>query len=252
MAFTAKDVVDLREKTGAGMLDCKKALTECNGDMAKAVDYLREKGIAAVAKRQSRIAAEGAVFSYIHMNGTIGVLLEVNCETDFVAKSPAFQELGHDVSMHIAAANGQQMELLTRYVNAHAVVSDAAHRYGMLQRERIDQIRLAHLRNQHRFQAVECLLESSGLSVGIVDIDAEPLHVTLAGDASDNASFADKNRGDPCLDRAEDLQRCIGSDIENRSLLHHQGNVGGTAVILLQYIGSVRHLYLCTLFSDGF
>ena len=105
MAFTAKDVVDLREKTGAGMLDCKKALTECNGNMDKAVDYLREKGIAAAAKRQSRIAAEGAVFSYIHMNGTIGVLLEVNCETDFVAKSPAFQELGHDISMHIAAAN---------------------------------------------------------------------------------------------------------------------------------------------------
>ena len=87
------------------MLDCKKALTECNGDMAKAVDYLREKGIAAVAKRQGRIAAEGAVFSYIHMNGTIGVLLEVNCETDFVAKSPAFQELGHDIAIHIAAAN---------------------------------------------------------------------------------------------------------------------------------------------------
>jgi len=105
MAFTAKDVMDLREKTGVGMLDCKKALTECDGNMDKAVDYLREKGIAAAAKRQSRIAAEGAVFSYIHMNGTIGVLLEVNCETDFVAKSPAFQELGHDIAIHIAAAN---------------------------------------------------------------------------------------------------------------------------------------------------
>ena len=105
MAFTAKDVMDLREKTGVGMLDCKKALTETNGDMEKAIVYLREKGIAAAAKRQSRIAAEGAVFSYIHMNGTIGVLLEINCETDFVAKSPAFQELGHDIAIHIAAAN---------------------------------------------------------------------------------------------------------------------------------------------------
>lgn len=105
MAFTAKDVVELREKTGVGMLDCKKALTECGGNMEKAIDYLREKGIAAAAKRQARIAAEGAVFSYIHMNGTIGVLLEVNCETDFVAKSPAFQELGHDIAIHIAAAN---------------------------------------------------------------------------------------------------------------------------------------------------
>ena len=104
MAFTAKDVVELREKTGVGMLDCKKALTESNGDMEKAVQYLREKGIAAAAKKQSRIAAEGAVFSYIHMGGKIGVLLEINCETDFVAKSDDFQALGHDIAMHIAAA----------------------------------------------------------------------------------------------------------------------------------------------------
>jgi len=104
MAFTAKDVVELREKTGVGMLDCKKALTESNGDMEKAIQYLREKGIAAAAKKQSRIAAEGAVFSYIHMGGKIGVLLEINCETDFVAKSDDFQALGHDIAMHIAAA----------------------------------------------------------------------------------------------------------------------------------------------------
>lgn len=104
MAFTAKDVVELREKTGVGMLDCKKALTESNGDMEKAVAWLREKGIASAAKKQSRIAAEGAVFSYIHMGGKIGVLLEINCETDFVAKSDDFQALGHDVAMHIAAA----------------------------------------------------------------------------------------------------------------------------------------------------
>ena len=104
MAFTAKDVVELREKTGVGMLDCKKALTESNGDMEKAIAWLREKGIASAAKKQSRIAAEGAVFSYIHMGGKIGVLLEINCETDFVAKSDDFQALGHDVAMHIAAA----------------------------------------------------------------------------------------------------------------------------------------------------
>ena len=104
MAYTAKDVVELREKTGVGMLDCKKALEETNGDMEKAIAYLREKGIANAAKKQTRVAAEGAVFSYIHMNGKIGVLLEVNCETDFVAKSPAFQELGHDLCIHIAAA----------------------------------------------------------------------------------------------------------------------------------------------------
>ena len=105
MEFTAKDVVELREKTGAGMLDCKKALADCGGNMEKAIDMLREKGKAAAAKKASRIAAEGAVFSYIHMGGKIGVLLEVNCETDFVAKSPAFQELGHDIALHLAAAN---------------------------------------------------------------------------------------------------------------------------------------------------
>jgi len=104
MAFTAKDVVALREKTGAGMLDCKQALTETNGDIEKAIEYLRKKGVASASKKAGRVAAEGAVFSYIHMGGKIGVLLELNCETDFVAKSEAFQELGHDIALQIAAA----------------------------------------------------------------------------------------------------------------------------------------------------
>ena len=103
MAFTAKDITTLREQTGAGMLDCKNALTECNGDMAKAADWLREKGISKAAKKASRIAAEGAVFLYNHMNGKIGVMMELNCETDFVAKNPDFQQLGHDICLHIAA-----------------------------------------------------------------------------------------------------------------------------------------------------
>lgn len=103
MAFTLKDITTLREQTGAGMLDCKNALTECNGDMNKAADWLREKGIAKAAKKASRIAAEGSVFLYNHMNGKIGVMLELNCETDFVAKNPDFQTLGHDICLHIAA-----------------------------------------------------------------------------------------------------------------------------------------------------
>ena len=103
MNFTAKDITTLREQTGAGMLDCKNALTECNGDMNKAADWLREKGIAKAAKKASRIAAEGAVFLYNHMNGKIGVMMELNCETDFVAKNPDFQQLGHDICLHIAA-----------------------------------------------------------------------------------------------------------------------------------------------------
>ena len=105
MSFTANDVKTLRERTGAGMMDCKKALVETDGDMDKAVDYLREKGIAKAAKKASRIAAEGVVDSYIHMGGKIGVLLEVNCETDFVARGEQFKELVHDIALQIAAAN---------------------------------------------------------------------------------------------------------------------------------------------------
>lgn len=102
--FTAQDIVKLRTMTGAGMMDCKKALTESNGDMDGAVKYLREKGMAAAAKKADRIAAEGVVGSYIHMGGKIGVLVEVNCETDFVAKSEQFQTLVKDIAMQIAAA----------------------------------------------------------------------------------------------------------------------------------------------------
>ncbi len=102
--FTAKDVMTLREMSGAGMMDCKKALVETDGDMEKAMDYLREKSLAASAKKASRIAAEGIVDSYIHLGGKIGVLVEVNCETDFVAKNEDFKVLVHDIAMHIAAS----------------------------------------------------------------------------------------------------------------------------------------------------
>jgi len=101
--FTAKDVMALRDKTGAGMMDCKKALTESDGNEEKAIEWLREKGMASAAKKAGRIAAEGVVSSYIHMGGKIGVLVEVNCETDFVAKSDAFKELVKDIAMQIAA-----------------------------------------------------------------------------------------------------------------------------------------------------
>lgn len=102
--FTAQDIAKLRAMTGAGMMDCKKALTESNGDMDGAVKFLREKGMAAAAKKADRIAAEGVVGSYIHTGGKIGVLVEVNCETDFVAKSEQFQQLVKDIAMQIAAA----------------------------------------------------------------------------------------------------------------------------------------------------
>lgn len=105
MSFTAKDVAELRARTNAGMMDCKKALTECDGDFEKATVWLREKGIAAAAKKQGRIASEGVVSSYIHMGGKIGVLVELNCETDFVAKTELFQEIARNIGMQIAAAN---------------------------------------------------------------------------------------------------------------------------------------------------
>jgi elongation factor Ts len=105
MEVTAQMVKQLRERTGAPMMDCKAALTEAQGDLEKAVDGLRKKGLAAAAKKAGRITAEGAVGSYIHGGGKIGVLVEVNCETDFVARTDQFQELVRDVAMHIAAAD---------------------------------------------------------------------------------------------------------------------------------------------------
>ncbi len=102
---TADAVKQLRELTGAGMMDCKKALVETDGDIEKAVDLLREKGLAKAAKKAGRIASEGLVVSYIHGNGRIGVLLEVNCETDFVARNEEFQALCHDIAMQVAATN---------------------------------------------------------------------------------------------------------------------------------------------------
>lgn len=104
MSISANDVKVLRERTGAGMMDCKKALTDANGDMEKAIEILRERGLAAAAKKSGRIAAEGVVESYIHMGGKIGVLVEVNCETDFVAKTDEFRNFVKDIAMHIAAA----------------------------------------------------------------------------------------------------------------------------------------------------
>ncbi|GIO36131.1 elongation factor Ts [Paenibacillus antibioticophila] len=117
MAVDAKAVKELREKTGAGMLDCKKALEEANGDLTKASEILREKGLAAAANKAGRVATEGVVESYIHAGGRIGVLVEINCETDFVAKTDQFKDFARDVAMHIAAMN-------PRYVRREEVPQD--------------------------------------------------------------------------------------------------------------------------------
>ena len=109
--FTSADVMKLREQTGVGMMDCKKALVEADGNFEAAVKILREKGMASAAKKQGRIASEGVVSSYIHMGGRIGVLVEVNCETDFVARSDAFLELVHDIAMQIAASKPEVVSI---------------------------------------------------------------------------------------------------------------------------------------------
>jgi elongation factor Ts len=105
MSVDAKTVKVLREKTGAGMMDCKRALVETNGDLEKAVEELRKAGVAKAEKKGSRAAQEGLIYSYIHHGGRLGVLLEVNCETDFVAKTDGFKELVHNLSIQIAATN---------------------------------------------------------------------------------------------------------------------------------------------------
>src|SRR5688572_26010611 len=104
MAITAEMVKNLREKTGAGIVECKKALTETDGNEEQAIEALRKAGLASAKKREGRIAAEGIVGSYIHMGGKVGVLVEVNCETDFVARSDDFQRVVKDLAMHICAS----------------------------------------------------------------------------------------------------------------------------------------------------
>ena len=103
--ISAATVKQLREKTGAGIMDCKEALSECNGDISKAVDFLRKKGLATAAKRAGRATTEGIIESYIHMDSKLGVLVEINCETDFVAKNEDFKEFAKNIAMHITATN---------------------------------------------------------------------------------------------------------------------------------------------------
>jgi elongation factor Ts len=115
--ITPANIKALREKTGAGMMECKKALTEAAGNEERAIEILRERGLASAKKKEGRVAAEGVVGSYIHMGGKVGVLVEVNCETDFVARGEEFQQLVKDIAMHIAAAE-------PRYVAREDVTSE--------------------------------------------------------------------------------------------------------------------------------
>ena len=109
MVITSAMVKELREKTGAGMMDCKEALTASDGDFGKAIDYLRKKGMSAATKRSSKAAKEGTIASYIHMGGKIGVMVELNCETDFVARTEEFKELAHNLALQISAMSPQYL-----------------------------------------------------------------------------------------------------------------------------------------------
>jgi elongation factor Ts len=130
--ISAKLVKDLRDKTGAGMMDCKKALAETNGDTEKAIEWLRQKGIASAEKKSGRTAAEGAIGSYIHTGARVGVLVEVNCETDFVARGDIFQELIRNVAMQIAACPSVD------YVRVEDIPSDVADREKQIEMGRDD------------------------------------------------------------------------------------------------------------------
>jgi elongation factor Ts len=160
-AISASSVQDLRNKTGAGMMDCKKALSETNGDVEKAVEYLRKKGVSAAEKKAGRETKQGSIISYIHGGGRIGVLVEINCETDFVARNENFQNFSRDIGMHVAATN-------PRFLNREAVPTD------ILEKEK--EIHRAQLRDQkkpeammekiiegklNRFYEENCLLEQA-------------------------------------------------------------------------------------------
>jgi elongation factor Ts len=161
MAISASAVKELREKTGAGMLDCKKALEEANGDLTKAAALLREKGLAAAANKAGRIATEGVVESYIHGGGRIGVLVEVNCETDFVAKTEQFRDFVRDIAMQIAAASPQ-------YVRREEVPSAALDQEKeILRNQALNEGKPAHIVDKMvegrmaKFYEDVCLLEQS-------------------------------------------------------------------------------------------
>ncbi len=144
--ITAKLVKDLRDKTGAGMMDCKKALNETNGNLEKAIEWLRKKGIASAEKKSGRVAAEGAIGSYIHTGSRVGVLLELNCETDFVARGEIFQSLLKDISMQVAACPNVE------YVSVDDVPQDVVDKEKLIEMGRDD---LANKPEQIREKIVE-------------------------------------------------------------------------------------------------
>jgi len=161
MEVNATAVKELREKTGAGIMDCKKALAESAGNLEKAVDYLRQKGLAAAAKKADRVASDGAVGAYVHPGGKIGVLVEINCQTDFVARTTEFQTLLKDIAMQVAAAS-------PRYIRREEVVAEELEKERSIYRQQaleqgkpekiVDKIVEGKM---ERFYSEVCLLEQA-------------------------------------------------------------------------------------------
>lgn len=204
---TAQQVKALREKTGAGMMECKKVLEEAQGNIDKAIDLLRERGLAAAAKKAGRAATEGLIESYIHMQGRIGVLLEINCETDFVANTEPFRALAHDVAMHIAAAR-------PRYVGRESVsADDVEHEREILRRQaenegKPPQIveKMVEGRMSKFFQDV-CLLEQPYVKnpdITVGDLISE--HVAKLGENISVRRFARFERGEDASDLSDSAQ----------------------------------------------
>ncbi|MFP3866719.1 MAG: translation elongation factor Ts [Desulfobacteraceae bacterium] len=161
MQITAEKIKELRDKTNAGMMDCKKALTETQGDLDKAVVLLRQKGLAIAQKRSGRATSEGLIHAYIHFGGKIGVLLEVNCETDFVAKTPAFQEFVKNLAMQIAATNPlciRREEIPAKLLEKETAIFRAQALESGKPEKVIDKIVEGRL---NKFYAEACLLEQS-------------------------------------------------------------------------------------------
>ena len=159
MTVNAKIVKELRDKTGAGMMDCKKALLETDGNLENAVDYLRKSGIAKAEKKGERSAKEGLIFSYIHQGGRLGVLVELNCETDFVANTDGFSDLAHNLSMQIAATNPHSIKRedvdLSLLEREKAIFTDQANESGKPDNI-IDKIVEGRI---EKFYAESCLME---------------------------------------------------------------------------------------------
>jgi elongation factor Ts len=211
---TAAMVKEIRERTGAGILDCKKALTETKGDMDKAIAYLREKGLAAAAKKSGRIAAEGLVDSYIHLGGRVGVLIEVNCETDFVAKTEAFKSFVKDMAMQVAASRPEYVsrdDVPAQIVEGEKDIYRAAARNEGKPEQVLD--RIVTGRTEKFFQE-NCLLEQAFIKD--TDKTVQQVLQELIAQLGENMAirrFVRFERGEGLAKREDDLAAEVAAEL---------------------------------------